>query len=541
MAIVRASINWALLKPWSNGLPRVQAPAVVWLPAVLVTLAVGLPLVYLVIRAAEGSGTVGDVLLRTRTARVLGNTVLLTASVSLATSALAVALAWLTVRTDLPLRQMWSIISLLPLVIPSYVGGLVVVTALGPVGLAQQYLGAPLGIDRFPSIYGFTGAMLTLTLLSYPLVLLPVRAALQGIDPSLMETSRSLGLGAWATFFRAVLPQLRPAIASGTLLVALYTISDFGAVSLLRFETFTQQIFVAYESAFDRIVPAALSLGLVAVALGILALENFSRGRSRYYRSSSGTVRPRPPIALGRWRWPAFGFCTVMTSLALGLPIVVLGYGLIDGLSAGQSFQFLWGRALNSIYVSGLAAMAVLVAALPIAILTVRYPGRLSSLVERVAYLGFTLPHIVVALALVYFGSRFATPLYQTLTMLIFAYMALFLPVAIGALRASLLQVSPRIEEAARSLGNSPSRTFATITLPLLRPGILAALMTVFLVTMKELPATLLLSPTGFSTLATSIWSASSAAFITQASTLSLVLILVSAVPMVLLTCREQK
>lgn len=541
MAVARVNVHRTFGLSWADGLLRLRIPAVVWVPATLVAVAVGLPLVYLAIRAVEGSGEVGDILLRPRTARVLGNTVLLAASVSVATACLAVALAWLTVRTDLPLRRMWAVLTLLPLVIPSYVGGLVVITALGPTGLAQQYLGAPLGIDRFPAIYGFPGALLTLTFLSYPFVLLTVRAALQRMDPSLMEASRGLGLGSWATFFRAVLPQLRPALAGGGLLVALYAISDFGAVSLLRFDTFTQQIFVAYESAFDRIVPSVLSLVLVAIALSILVLEHLSRGRSRYYRSSGGAVRPYTPVVLGRWRWPALGLCALVVALSLGLPVAVLGYWLVKGLAAGQSLDFLWGPTLNSVYVSGLAALATVAAALPVAILAVRYPGRFSFLIERVTYVGFALPGIVIALALVYFGSQYANGLYQTMPMLIFAYVVLFLPAAIAAVRASLLQVSPRVEEAARSLGKGPLRTFATVTVPLLIPGLLAGATMVFLVTMKELPATLILSPAGFSTLATSIWSASSEAFFTRAAALSLMLILVSAAPMTLLVRKSEQ
>jgi iron(III) transport system permease protein len=188
-----------------------------------------------------------------------------------------------------------------------------------------------------------------------------------------------------------------------------------------------------------------------------------------------------------------------------------------------------------------LAAIVTVVAALPVAILAVRYAGRISGLLERATYIGFALPGIVIALALVFFGANYATPIYQTLGLLIFAYIILFLPQAVGAIRSGLLQISPRLEEAARSLGRTPRQTLTTVTLPLVRPAILAGAALVFLTTMKELPATLILSPIGFKTLATSIWSATSEAFFARAAVPALLLILVSSVPIAFMVIRERR
>jgi iron(III) transport system permease protein len=219
----------------------------------------------------------------------------------------------------------------------------------------------------------------------------------------------------------------------------------------------------------------------------------------------------------------------------------VLGFWVIRGVSSGEPLLLLWGAAKNSLYVSALAAGATVVAALPIAILTGRFPGILSSLLERVAYIGFALPGIAVALGLVFFGANYALPLYQTLGLLVLAYVVLFLPTAVGAVRASLLRVSPNMEHAARSLGRSPLQVLTSVTLPLVRPGILSGAALVFLLTMKELPATLILGPIGFTTLATSIWSAASEAFFAQAAAPALLLILASSLPLAFLTLREQK
>jgi iron(III) transport system permease protein len=334
------------------------------------------------------------------------------------------------------------------------------------------------------------------------------------------------------------LPALRPAIAAGSLLVALYALSDFGAVSLLRYETFTWAIYTQYESAFDRTLAAALSLVLVTVALGILVAEARTRGRARYHRSAGGVARPPAIVRLGRWRWPAVAFCAAVVLIALVLPTSVLLYWVVRGVSAGEPILFLWQAAWNSAYVAALAAVVAVAAALPVAITSIRYPGWFSAALERVTYVGFALPGIVVALALVFFAIGFATPFYQTAVLLIFAYVVLFMPAALGPVRTSLLQVRPSVEEVARSLNRSPVRVLTSVTLPLLRTGILAGAAMVFLLTMKELPATLILSPTGFTTLATSIWSAASEAFFARAAAPSLLLILVTSFPLVWLLRR---
>ena len=188
-----------------------------------VAAAVLLPLVYLVVRTIDAGSDAWDVIYRPRVLEILGRTLLLVGGVTAASIALAVPIAWLTVRTNLPLRNLWAVLTALPLVIPSYVGGFIVVVALGPKGMLQQLLDGPFGVDRLPEIYGFPGALLTLSFLTYPYVLLTVRAALRRMDRSLEESSRGLGRNSWSTFFQVTLPQLRPAIAAGALLVALYT------------------------------------------------------------------------------------------------------------------------------------------------------------------------------------------------------------------------------------------------------------------------------------------------------------------------------
>lgn len=518
-----------------------RSPVVVWLPALIIAVLVLLPLVYLIVRALGSGGEIWSLLLRTRTLAILVRTLLLVIGVTGLSLALSLPLAWLTTRTDLPFRRLWTVLTALPLVIPSYVAGFIVIAALGPRGMLQQILAAPFGVERLPEIYGFPGALLTITLVSYPYLLLTLQAALKGMDPSLEEASHSLGYGPWVTFRRVTLPLLRPSLASGALLVALYTLHDFGAVSLLRYETFTWAIYLQYQTSFDRMVAAALSLVLVAIAVVILYIEFHTRGKYRYHRSAVGVQRPLPYYRLGSWRWPAITFCSLVVFLSLIMPIAVLGYQLFQGLAKVGPFNVIWISVLNSGYVSMLAAIVTTLAALPVAILAVRYPSGVSNLLERSTYIGYSLPGIVIALALVFFGANYATPFYQTLVLLIFAYTILFLPQAVGSIRSSLLQVSPSLEEAARILGRSPIQTLLSVTFPLVRPGILAGAGLVFLTTMKELPATLLLSPIGFKTLATSVWSATSEAFFARAAVPALLLILLSSVPMALFVLRERR
>lgn len=488
-----------------------------------------LPLCYLLVRAIEIGPAWFDLLTRPRTRAVFWNSVWLTATVTFSATVIGVLLGWLTVRTDLPGRRWWNVLTCLPLVLPSYVGAFALIAALGPNGMLQQIL-SPLGVDQLPSIYGFFGAWLALTLFSYPYVQLSVRAGLRGLDPSQEEAARSLGRRPRDVFWSVILPHLRPAIAAGALLVALYTLSDFGAVSLLRFDAFTRAIYLQYTGALDRSAAAVLALLLVALTLTILWIEHRTRGRHRYHRTSPGSARLKRRVQLGPWRYPALAFCALITMLALGLPVAVTRYWLLQDTQTGSVWAASFDVMLNSVTVSGLAAAACVLAALPVVIYSVRHPGTASRWAERAAYIGHALPGVVVALALVFFSARYTPWLYQTWWLLILAYTILFLPLALGSLRASLVQIHPSIEEAARALGRTSRQTLWTITLPLLRPGLYSGLALVFLTTMKELPATLILGPTGFQTLATRIWSTTEEALFARAAAPALILVLVSAI-----------
>lgn len=482
-----------------------------------------------------------ELLLRRRTFEILARTLLLVFCGTGLSLALSLPLAWLTTRTDLPFRRVWSILTILPMVLPSYVAGFIVIAALGPKGILQQILIGPFGIERLPEIYGFSGSLLAVTLVSYPYILLTLQSAIQGLDPCLEEASHTLGYGPWETFRRVTLPLLRPAIAAGILLVSLYILHDFGAVSLMGYETFTWAIYLQYQTSFDRMAAAALSMLLLIIAIIILYIEFVTRPKSSYHRISVGASRIAGYIKLGFWRWPSLIYCALVVVISLIMPLMVLGYWVWQGISLGAAIDLVWTPALNSGFISVLAALATAFSAIPIAILAVRFPGSISNLIERSTYLGFAMPGIVIALALVFFGANYLPFIYQTVVLLILAYIILFLPQAAGSIRSSLLQVKPSLEEAARILGRSYFQTLLFITIPLVRPGIIAGAGLVFLTTVKELPATLILGPIGFKTLATSIWSATSEASFARAALSSLFLILISSIPMTFFILRGQR
>jgi iron(III) transport system permease protein len=509
----------------------------VWIPAVAVAAAMLVPVVYLLFQAAElPSARIVDILTAPDTIRLTGRTLLLAGAVTGASLLLGVPIAWLTVRSDLPARRFFAIATALPLVIPTYVGGYTLVAALAPGGLVQVWFGV-----RPPSPYGFWGAFVALTLFTFPYVLLTVQAGLRGLDPALEEASRSLGRGPVATFFRVTLPQLRPSAAAGGLLVTLYVLSDFGAVSMLRYSTFTRAIYLQYRAAFDRAPAAVLGLVLVSLTVVFLFLEaRVARDRGGQF-GVRGSARPAARIPLRGWRWPAVALCSAVVLVGLVLPLTVIVFWLVRGLGAGETMNVALGAAGRSLWAAMLGALAAVMAALPVAIWAARGRSRIARLVERASFTGYALPGIVVALALVYVGIRTVPVLYQTLAMLVFAYVVLFLPQAVGSIRSSLLQVNPNIEDAARTLGSSRMTALRRITLPLARRGAIAGGALVFLTALKELPATLLLAPTGYDTLAVRVWSATTEAFFTRAAFPALLLVVLGSVPLAVAMIRERR
>jgi iron(III) transport system permease protein len=374
-----------------------------------------------------------------------------------------------------------------------------------------------------------------LTCCTYPYVYLSVVAALRRADPSLEEVSRSLGRRALATFRSVTVPQVWPAAAAGALLVALYVLSDFGAPSLLRYDVFTRVIHASYRSSFDRTPAAVLSVLLVVLTVAITLAESRSRGRGTQARVGSGVARRPPVVALGRLRPLAVAAPAALAAVALAFPLVTLVRWLVRGSSAGVDVPRLTAAASATVGVAALAALATTVLAVPVGILAARYRTRTVRLLEHATYAGHALPGVVVALALVFLGVRLVRPLYQEVPLLVVAYAVLFLPAAVGAVRAAVGQSPRRLEEMARSLGHRPWAVLRRVTLPLAGPGIATGATLVLLSAMKELPATLLLRPTGMDTLATRLWTETGTGAYAAAAPYAAALVLLAALPTVLL------
>lgn len=516
------------LRPQSRS-GRSRPPVGIVLLSVFAASLLLLPLAYLLFRATGVEPAVWRELWSASTGRILGRSLMLVLGVNACVWLLSLPLAWLVVFSDLPGRKLWTVLVATPLVVPSYIGAFVLIAMYGPRGLLQQWL-EPLGVERLPSLYGYPGALIAITLFTYPYLFLGLRSAMLSLDQSWLDAARTLGQSGWKTFGSLLLPVLRPALAAGSILVSLYTLSDFGAVALLRYTTFTHAIYLYWQSSLDVSAAALLMLVLVILTLVLMGLEFALRGRARIARTHAGTSRAVVPVRLGRWKYAAWLLLGGTVFMGMGNPIVVSVVWLAKGMAAGASLQPVWQAAANSLLVSLLAAVtAVLVFAVPTAYLAERYRALSARLPARAAYIGFGMPGIAVALSLVFFGARHAPWVYQTTYLLILGYMVRYATLAIGPLRSQLSRINPRMEEAGRLLGLSEIRVLGRVTAPVARGGLLTGAALVFLSTMKELPVTLLLAPTGFNTLATRIWSATEEAFYARAAAPTLILLLVSA------------
>jgi iron(III) transport system permease protein len=494
------------------------------------------PLAYLAIRGLTEGGTLAAAWASGDTLGPLARTLALGVSVAGASAVLGTALAWLVVRTDLPGRRVARLVLPLPLVMPSFIAAFALLAAFAPGGLLAGLL-EPLGVKRLPAFEGFFGALYVLTLFTYPYVYLPVAARLGQLPASLEESARLLGRGPAAAFRTVVAPQAAGAVWAGTLLVFLYTISDFGAVQLLRYQTLTSSIYAS--RVFDRTGALAQSLLLGLLAVAVVAAERSATRGGGPGRLAADARSLRVP--LGRWRAPAVGLVAGVVGLALVAPVGVLAFWAVRGLLAGSTRAgalvanagSLAVPAVNTAAMAVAAALVAVAAVLPVAYLTVRHRSRLAGGANAVIVGGFALPGLVVALALAFWTLQAPWPLaaiYQTQALLVFAYVVHFGSQALRAAQVAVAAVPARLDDAARTLGAGRLRRLRTVELPLATPGLLAGTGLVLLSTMKELPATLLLAPPGFETLATRIWSATEDAFLADASLAALLLLLLSGV-----------
>ncbi|HLR16716.1 MAG TPA: iron ABC transporter permease [Alcanivoracaceae bacterium] len=499
--------------------PRIPLGLV--LSVVLLMVLSALPIMYVLLRAQEaGWAHSASLIFRPRILELLLNTLRLAGAVTLLSIFIGVTTAWLIERSNLPRKKIWNAIVTLPFAVPSFIS-------------AYSW------ISVFPSLEGFYGSVLVLTLCNYPLVHLPVAAALRGMDPALEETSRSLGYSRFKTFFKVMLPQLRIAIMGGAILIALHMLAEFGALAFLNYETFTTAIFDQYYIAFDGASAAMMTLVLLLLCLGVMGLEMLIRGQENYATDRKGSPGVAEEVELGAFKPVALLGLVLLAIVSTGAPLGIIGYWLMVGSSAAVDMAELSSTLVVTLSLGMGGAVLAAVFALPLVFLAVRYRGPLATIADRLPYFIHSLPGLVIGLTLVFFAIRYAFAFYQTIPLLLIGYAMLFLPMAQSATRAALVQVSRQLEEVALSLGRDALSVFMRITLPLIAPGVGAGLALVFLQIMKELTATLLLRPTGVSTLATKVWEHTDSAEYAASAPYAALLIIVSGLPVYLLTMRS--
>ncbi|MGE8497122.1 MAG: ABC transporter permease [Pseudomonas sp.] len=527
-----------------------------WYPlAFAVAALVLLPLSVLLFSWHEIDRQIWAHLWQTQMPRLIGNTVTLVLGVGIGVTVLGVSLAWLTSLCEFPGRRWLDWALMLPFAIPAYVLAFVFVGLLdfsGPVqSLAREWFGS--GI-RFPRVRSTGGVITVLVLVFYPYVYLLARNAFLAQGKGLMEAARVLGLNPWQAFWRVALPVARPAIGAGLALAIMETLADFGAVSVFNFDTFTTAIYKTWYSFYSLTSATQLASLLLLAVMLVLYGERRARGAVRPVNE-----RPRGQALYhltGVKAWAASGWCGLVFACAFVIPVL-------------QLLVWFWQRGrfdlderytaliLHTLYLGSMAALITVSVGLLLAFARRLTPTRLMRSSVGVANLGYALPGSMLAVAIMlafsYLDRELVIPLSTwlggagkpmllgSLSALLLAYMIRFLAVAYGPLENSLARVRPSLPEASRSLGVGGVGLFFRVYLPLLVPGVLTAALLVFVDVLKEMPATLLMRPFGWDTLAVRIFEMTSEGEWARAALPALTLVLVGLLPVVLLIRRSAR
>lgn len=505
----------------------------IWLFSAILTAGMLLPLLFLLFNALRADEIALAEVFTVRTWLLFRDTFLLMLAVVVLVMVLAFPLAWITTRTNMPGRQILTWLGVLPLAFPGYVMAYALLAIGGDYGMSARLF--DVSVPRF---YGFWGACLALTITLYPYLFLNLRTALIGLDPSVEESARSLGMSVQQSWFRIILPQLRPALLSGGLLVALHVLGDFGVVSLMRYRTFSFVLYQATEMSNPAAV-ACLALIPLAITLVLLWIEARQLKGLRLDTSPRAAKRRFRLHEIGYLQWILWMFYIIMTFITVLLPLLCIGFWAFQSNNTTH-----WKELLTSLWASTSVAFPSAVGAALCALLltygAVRHPSFQTRLFERLAYTGYATPPVVFGLAFIAFALGAVPFLYQTMLLLVFAYVFHALAEAIGPVRSALFQASPRIQEAARSLGISGFSAFQKVTLPLLKRGLLTSMAFVFLSIMKELPITLLLAPIGFESLAMNVWQYTATANFSAAAPYAITIVTLSSTFVGLLLHREK-
>ncbi|MBM3703823.1 MAG: iron ABC transporter permease [Actinobacteria bacterium] len=495
---------------------RDNRPSTLLLLAGVVALAfVALPIFYL-FRLAKRSDveTLTLLIFRAKTAEIIFTTISLATLVSLFATVLGLTLAWTLHNVKIPRNNLFRALVMIPIAIPSYI-----------------YAYCWLSLEALPR--GYFSALIVLTLATTPYIILATFSAFSRIDLAQLEVAQTLGDNPLRLFTRVIFPQIRNTILAGSLLVTLYVLSDFGAVSLLGVDTLTRAIQNTYQGSYDRSSAAVLAIILLILSALVIFRENLWRNESYHTITSSSITKAGKKYTQRRVRILASTLIVAYILVALLLPMSLLIQRFVTRERA-LDLSNLFNVTSSTIVVSAIGAVLAIAISIPLALLSLT-GSRLGKFAEWGVFLVHALPGIVMGLALVSFGAQFSF-IYQTLILLAIAYSILFLARSVGFISSSISRVPKNLEEISSTLGKNKRETFFRVTLPLALPGILSGALLIFLSAMKELPATLMLRPTGFETLATEIWSSANIFRFSEAAPYALLLVIFAAIPAFLIS-----
>ena len=536
--------------PLPSVVSKPQWRVVAYAGAVLVLL----PLLVLALSWNSLDSTIWNHLLETQMARLLGNTLVLAVGVIVGVVLLGVSLAWLTSLCNFPGRRWLDWALMLPFAVPAYVLAFVMIGILDFAGPLQTTLRGWLGNDfRMVSIRSTGGVIFVLVLVFYPYVYMLARGAFLAQGRGLMEAARILGHSPWQAFWRVALPMARPAIGAGAALAVMETLADFGAVSVFNYDTFTTAIYKTWYGFYSLQTATQLASLLLLFVLLALYAERRAQGSKRF----PGSDKPRqgPLFQLRGVRgWLATGYCLLILAVAFVIPLVQLFYWLF---TSGSDFdERYWSLIRNTLTLGGIAAVTTVVVAMLLVLARRLQPMRRVRSAVALANLGYALPGSVLAVGIMFAFSvadnQLVVPLQAwlgvdspaplllgSLFALLLAYLIRFMAVASGPLDTALARIRPALPEAAHSLGHTGASVFWRVYLPLLMPGLLSAGLLVFVDVLKEMPATLLMRPFGWDTLAVRIHSLTAEGNWPEAALPAITLVATGLLPVIVLIRRS--
>jgi iron(III) transport system permease protein len=487
----------------------------------------------------------------TQLVELVANTLALLAGVAGGTLVVGTGLAWLVVHHRFPGRDVFEWALLLPLAIPAYVIGFAFLGLFefsGPVQTALRHAFGPGA--RLPELRSWGGVVLMMTLVFYPYVYLLARAAFREQGSATVETARSLGRSRARAFLEVTLPLARPSLAAGVALAMMEALADFGTVATFGYRTLTEGVYRVWYGMFDRVAASQLAAVLLLFSAALLRMERASRGRRRFVQRPRHGPEAAPVALRGVRALGALAACGSVLGLAFVLPVGQLTVWAVQALRAGRVTPAFPALLANTLALAAAAAFAACAVAVTLAYAVRLHPARATRAASRLASLGYALPGAVIAVGvlipLAALDRSLVPPLERVLGRplgllftgsaigLVYAYVVRFLAVSLQTVEASLTRIPPSLDDAARALGVGARGALRRVHLPLLRGGLATALVLVFVETMKELPATLLLRPFGRNTLAVEVWARTSEAMWQEAAVPALAIVLAGLGPVLL-------